>query len=68
METGWKETILYHGRNPSSSAEVSQDKKKTYNQTVFSLDTSSERLERNVQTGSIAVVSWKRRIDEDLCS
>lgn len=29
---------------------------------------SSERLERSVQTGSIAVVSWKRRIDEDLCS
>ena len=26
------------------------------------------RLERSVQTGSIAVVSWKRRIDEDLCS
>ena len=23
---------------------------------------------REVQTGSIAVVSWKRRIDEDLCS
>ena len=42
--------------------------RKTYNQTVFSLDTSSERLERSVQTGSIAVVSWKRRIDEDLCS
>ena len=42
--------------------------RKRLNQTVFSLDTSSERLERSVQTGSIAVVSWKRRIDEDLCS
>ena len=43
-------------------------KKKTYYQTVFFLGTSSERLERGIQTGGSTVVPWKRRKDEDICS